>query len=259
MQLNSQRRLGLFLGLALGLGYSLSSNLINRFFLPNIPLFVPWPGTFGLILLTTLMFGVLGLIAAWTEESLPGIIASAVIGSAISAIWIVLNETSNRTGALIALFLVFLPRVFFYLPFSWLIRWLISRLEGSTYRNVPPARRLLSVLMSFLLSVLAGTFSLYPKEVRQSLLKMDELVQLGIQASSRDELPKSLQSVEGLLANAQGPYSFTIGQDPDVLPVQRPVVEYGELEPFIIIRFENEFRFGCVFSPPYVVPACIDY
>jgi hypothetical protein len=259
MQLNSQRRLGLFLGLALGLGYSLSSNLINKFFLPDIPLFVPWPGTFGLILLTTLMFGTLGLIAAWTEDSLPGIIASALVGSVVSAIWIILNETSNRTGAFIALFLVFLPRVFFYLPFSWLIRWLISRLEVSAYRNVPPARRLFTVLMAFLLAVLAGTFSRYSEEVRQSLVKMDELVQLGMQAATRDELPKPLQSVEGFVSNANGEYNFTLGADPDALPVQRPVVEFGAIEPFIIIRFENGFRFGCVFSPPYVIPACIDY
>lgn len=259
MELIAQRRLGLILGLSLGLGYSLSSNLVNKIFLPDIPLFVPWPGTVGLIILTTAMFGVLGLIAAWTEESLPGIITAALVGSLVSSIWIILNETSNRTGALIALFLVFLPRVFFYLPFSWLVRWLNSRLETSTYRNAPPARKMFSALMAFLLAVFAGTFSLYPDEVRQSLVRMDDLVQSGMQASSRDELPKSLQSVEGFIANANGPYQFTIGSDPDVLPVQRPVVNYGELEPFIIIRFENAFRFGCVFSPPYVVPACIDF
>ena len=259
MQLNSQRRLGLILGLVLGLGFSLSSNLINQFFLPDLPLFVPWPGTVGVIILTTLMFGLLGLIAAWPEESLPGIIAAALVGSLVSSIWIIVNQSSNRTGALIALFFVFMPRVFFYVPFSWLIRWLISRLEDSAYKKVAPARRLFTVVVAFLLAVLAGTFSRYPQEARQSLVRMEDLLQEGMQASSRDELPRPLQSVEGFVANADGPYTYTIGSDPDVLPVQRPIVEYGELEPFIIVRFANGFRFGCVFSPPYVVPACIDY
>ena len=259
MQLNSQRRLGLVLGLVLGLGFSLSSNLINQFFLPDLPLFVPWPGAVGLVIITTLMFGLLGLIAAWPEESLPGIIAAAVVGSLLSSIWIIVNESANRTGALIALFFVFLPRVFFYLPFSWLIRWLISRLEVSAYKQVAPARRLFTVVIAFLVAVLAGTFSRYPQEVRQSLVRMEDLLQEGMQASSRDELPRPLQSVEGFVANADGPYTYTLGSDPDVLPVLRPVVEYGELEPFIIVRFANGFRFGCVFSPPYIVPACIDY
>ncbi len=259
MELIAQRRMGLILGLALGLGYSLSSNLINKINLPNIPLTVPWPGTVGLIIIGILMFGALGLIAAWTEESLPGVLASALVGSVLSAIWILLNETSNRSGAFIVLFLVFLPRIFFYLPFSGLVRWLISNFEVSAYRNVPPARRWLPVLISFLLAVVAGMFSLYPEEVRQSLIKMDELIQLGMQASTRNELPKSLRSVEGFVSNANGEYTFAIGSNPDLLPVQRPIVEYGESEPFIIINFENGFRFGCVFSPPYVVPACIDF
>lgn len=259
MQLNSQRRLGLILGLVIGLGFSLSSNLINQFFLPDLPLFVPWPGTVGLVIVSTLMFGLLGLIAAWPEEALPGIIASALAGSFVSSIWIILNESFDRTGVLIALFLVFLPRVFFYLPFSWLIRWLISRLENSAYRKVAPARRGFSIVVAFLLAMIAGTFSRYPQEVRQSLVRMEELLQEGMQASSRDELPRPLQSVEGFVTNAEGPYTYTIGSDPDVLPVQRPIVQYGELEPFIIVRFDNGFRLGCVFSPPYVVPACIDY
>ena len=259
MQLNSQRRLGLILGLVLGLGFSLSSNLINQFFLPNIPLFIPWPGTAGIIIVSTVMFGLLGLIAAWPDEALPGIIASALVGSFVSAVWIIANESGNRTGALIALFFVFLPRVFFYLPFSWLIRWLISRFEVTAYKQIAPARRWFTVVMALVLAVLAGTFSRYPQEVRQSLFRMEDLLQESMQASSRDELPRPLQSVEGFVANAEGPYTYTIGSDPDALPVQRPIVDYGELEPFVIIRFENGFRFGCVFSPPYVVPACIDY
>ena len=259
MELIAQRRMGLILGLALGLGYSLSSNLINKINLPNIPLSVPWPGTVGLIVASTLMFGALGLIAAWTEESLPGVLAASLVGSVLSSIWILLNESANRTGTFIVLFLVFLPRIFFYLPFSGLVRWLISKFEVSAYRNVPPARRWFPALISFLLAVFAGTFSLYPKEVRQSLIKMNELVQLGMQASAREELPKSLQAVEGFIQNADGEYTFAIGSNPDVLPVQRPIVEFGEVEPFIITNFENGFRFGCVFSPPYIVPACVDF
>jgi hypothetical protein len=85
------------------------------------------------------------------------------------------------------------------------------------------------------------------------------LLQQGMQASSFDELPDPLKKVQGFTTGAKGEYTYVIGRDPDVLPVQRPIVEYGELEPFIIIQFENGFRFGCVFSPPYIVPACIDF
>jgi len=261
MDYNSQRRrTSLFIGLALGIGYSLTSNLINRLTLPGIPLYTPPPGTIGLIVVTALMFGVLGLLAAWTEEALPGVLLSGLAGSFISAIWIFFTET-NKVAALTLLVVVFLPRMFFYLPFGGLVRWLINKIDQPTSKPIAPVRRLTPVFLAFLFMVFVGSFARLPEETRTSLIKMEELLQQGMQsqATTRTELPKPLQPVAGFIQQANGEYSYLIGPDPDVLPVQRPMVEYGEEEPFIIIKFENGFRFGCVFSPPYVQPNCIDF
>ena len=253
-----RRRTGLILGLVLGTGYSLTSNLINRLALPRIPLYAPPPGELSLIVITALMFAALGLLAAWPDEALPGALFSGLAGSFISSIWIFLNET-NKTATLAILVLVFLPRMFFYLPFGALVRWLILKIDQPSLQVVAPVRRLIPLFIAFAFMVFLGTFTRFPKETRTSLVKMNELMKTGMQATARADLPKPLQRVEGFVQNADGGYSFSIGSDPDVLPVQRPIVEYGELEPFIIIRFENGFRFGCVFSPPYVQPACSDF
>lgn len=260
MTLASQRRAGLILGIMLGLGFSVSSNLINSLILPEIPFSTPWPGTFWLIALSTAMFGALGLLAAWTEDSLPGVILSALFGTLASSIWILATDSSNRTGTFVLLFFVFLPRVFFYVPFSILVRWLISKLYYRPYgKEIAPVRRLVPILLSFGVVLLIGTFTRVTEEEQKSLLKMQELIQAGQAVTARDELPVALQDVNGFIENGNGEYTFSLGTNPDVLPVQRPFVEYGEVEPFIIIRFENGFRFGCVFSPPYVVPNCIDF
>jgi hypothetical protein len=261
MDYNShRRRIGLTIGLALGIGYSLTSNLINRLALPGIPLNTPPPGTLGLIVITTLMFGLLGLIAAWTDESLPGVLLSGLIGSIISSIWILVNE-SNKFAAVTLLVVIFMPRMFFYMPFGALVRWLIYKIDQPTSRPVAPVRKLIPVFLAVLFMVFAGSFALLPRETRGSLITMDALLKSGMEskATSSDQLPKPLQPVLGFIQKARGEYSYTIGSDPDALPVQRPIVEYGELEPFIIIKFENGFRFGCVFSPPYIQPACIDF
>lgn len=256
-----RRRAGLALGLVLGFGYSLSANLINRLMLPDIPLFVPPPGTVGLFIITVLMFGLLGLIAAWSDESLPSVLVSGLAGTFISSVWIMFCGTVDRGGTFALLVLLFLPRMFFYLPFGALVRWLISRLDKPTPKPVAPVRRLTPVLLSFAVMILLGLFEMHPKETRDSLVRMNELILEGMQsqATNRSELPKPLQPVNGFIQRANGGYRFTIGADPDVLPVQRPVVEYGKPEPLIIVRFENGFRFGCVFSPPYINPACIDF
>lgn len=255
----SRRQLGLILGLVLGSGFSITSNLINKWALPDLNLFAPWPGRFVLIILSIAMFGLLGAIAAWPEESLPGVILTGITGSLITSLWIAITETANQTGTFVVLFIVFLPRMFFYAPFGILIRWLIGKLEYRAYKPVAPARRLLPVIVSFVVSTLFGFGLLLPEETRLSLGRMEDLLEKGMAVNSFYDLPEPLKDVGGFLQNARGEYTYEIGRNPDVLPVQRPFVEYGELEPFLIVRFENGFRFGCVFSPPYVVPACIDF
>src|SRR5574339_744770 len=109
----SRRQAGLILGLVLGAGFSVTSNLINKWTHPDISLFVQWPGTFPIIVVSVIMFGLLGMIAAWPEEPLPGVILTGLAGSLITSLWIAVTETANRTGTFIVLFIVFLPRVFF--------------------------------------------------------------------------------------------------------------------------------------------------
>lgn len=259
METSARRRLGFVLGFVIGLAYAIVSNLINPIYMPGIPLYVPPPGTLGLIVLTALLYGVLGLIAAWTDESIPGVILSVFVGSVVTSIWTIANEPSNRGVTLVLMFLVFLPRMFFYLPLSLGVRWILSKYEPSPYRVAAPVWKVFPVVIVVLIAMVSGLFSLENREARQSLIRMNELVQVGMQAGSRDELPEPLQPIQGFVSRAEGDYTFYIGPDPDVLPVQRPMVEPGTIEPFIIVEFDNGFRFGCVFSPPYEDPACIDY
>jgi hypothetical protein len=253
-----RRRTGLLIGLALGASYSLTANLINRLALPGIPLYAPPPGLLGLIVVTALMFGLLGLIATWPDESLPGVLLSGLIGSIISSIWILVNET-NKFAAVTLLVVIFMPRMFFYMPFGALVRWLIHKIDQPTPRPVAPVRKLVPVFLAFIFLAYLGSFALLPKETRASLVRMDALLQTGMKSQATSELPEPLQPVLGFIQRSNGSYSYSIGSNPDALPVQRPFVEYGEVEPFIIIKFENGFRFGCVFSPPYIQPACIDF
>ena len=255
-----RRRTGLIIGLFLGTGYALTSNLINRLVLPGIPLYTPPPGVAGLIVVTILMFGVLGSIATWTDEALPGVLLSGFIGSLISSAWNLATET-DKFAALTLVVVIFMPRVFFYLPFGGTVRWLTHTLTQPTPKSTAPLRKLIPTFLVFIFMVVAGMFAILPKETRSALVRMDVLLQTGInsRATSRSQLPKSFQSVNGFIRNAKGDYRYTIGSNPDVLPVQRPFVGYGVPEPFIIVRFENGFRFGCVFSPPYIEPACADF
>lgn len=261
MQINAQRRIGLMIGLILGIGYSVTSNFINLWVMPGIPLQEPQPSRFWLVIVSATFFGLLGLLAAWTDENIPSIILSAMVGTLASTIWTLVFDSGSRVGAsILILFFIFLPRVFFYLPFSWLVRWLTDKFKHHAYgARVPLIKKVMPVIIFFLAIVFIGSTARVSEAEQKSLTRMKELIETGMLASSRIELPDALQDVSGFVQRAEGEYSFSLGADPDVLPVQRPFVEYGEEEPFIIVHFKNGFRFGCVFSPPYIMPACIDY
>jgi len=261
MKIAVQRRVGFILGVTLGFGFSAAANLINKWLMPEIPFEAAWPGAFWLTFFSVGMFGLLGVLAAWTEENIPGILLSALVGTLVSSIWILISDTSNRTGTLmVILFFVFLPRMFFYLPFSWLIRTLVDKvLYKAPDRKTAPVKKLILVFVAFLIAVVIGTSTRVSESEQKSLTRMKEIIEEGLLASSYSELPEYLQDVNGFVEKAEGEYSFSLGANPDVLAVQRPFVDYGAEEPFIIVKFNNGFRFGCVFSPPYVVPACIDF
>lgn len=252
----TRRRLGFIYGLILGLAYSLVASFINQWALPGLPLYAPWPGAPGLVVLGALMFAALGLAAAWSEEPIPGVIASAACGSLLSSIWAWQTQPGQKALALILLFYLFLPRVVFYLPFGAAVRWLISRSERALTAATPLYQRAAPALLMVLLAAGLGTFSLHGEEVRTALRVTDDMVQKGVKASTLADVPGPLKGLDDFINRANGEYTLAVSLDTDILPVQRPVAAYGVTESLIIVRFENGYMFGCVFTPPSSVPVC---
>jgi hypothetical protein len=263
MNLKSRRILGTILGSAMGLAYSLVAQNINGLSLRGIPLYEPQPGKINTILITILIGGLMGLIAAWPEDALPGILLSAVAGVTATALFnIFLTEQGSLqiAGALIVLFMTFLPRAVVFLPLAALIRWVISEWSRELQdANFSITRMALSLLLAVVLAGATGALSLYPRSGRQVLEKTYSLIQQGKQAASLEQLPEELKPVDGFIQNSSGIYNLRLSTDPDQLPITRPEVDYNETEYAVIVIFENGFRFGCVFTPPAQSATCRAY
>jgi hypothetical protein len=113
-----------------------------------------------------------------------------------------------------------------------------------------------SALLLLVVTAGAGVFYLYPKEARQALMSMNQLVQAALPATRLEDLPEPLRPVERLLQNAQGAYVLEWSDNPDLLPVKRPVADYGAQESLIIAYFKNGYVFGCAYTPPHTDPSC---
>ncbi len=256
MRAGFRRQLGLYIGLLMGLAYALFSNLINRFALPGIPIYTPLPGITVLIVTSSLMTAVLGLIIAWWDESVPGIVISMLVGALLSSVWSWWEANANPT-ILTLLFLVFLPRCFFYLPLGLTVSWSISRWKRSmvTLKGTYFIR-FSGPLICITLAAFMGFFSLYPKEVRIALETTNQMIQQGMQVSTREKLPQPLQSLWGFMQYGRGEYTLEPSQNPDQFPLPRGATSFDVIESLIIVRYSNGYRFGCVLTPPKYFPVC---
>ena len=263
MNEKSRRLIGLVLGLLMGLAFGLVQELINPLFLPGIPLYNPGPGPAGSVLISCLGGGLLGLLAAWPEDAIPGVILSSLVGALGTTLLNLLGREGGldfAVGLFVLLVITFLPRAMLFVPTAALIRWGLH-VWSEEFQSVSFSIRKLALTGAtiVLLAGAAGAFSLYTRAGRDALKTTNELIKAGMQAASADSLPEPLRSVDGFYQEAQGAFSLELSDNPDLLPVQRPIATFGVQEYAVFVRFENGYRFGCAYTPPYPDPACQIY
>jgi fluoride ion exporter CrcB/FEX len=251
---------GFWVGLTFGLPLTIISQYINLWILPQVPFFDPPLGRITVVVLGSLGMGLFGMIVAWDEESLWGLIGAGLFGVAMTSVSAYLNSgITDLLRSFIVFVFTFLPRLIIYLPLGLLFRWVINHQEYIHARSKGWMRR--SVMIWTVLvgvAVLGGLYSIQPEESRISLAKAEELLQEGMAIEDRMSLPRELIPVEGFVEYAEGPYTLELSREVDSLPVTRPRVEVGVIESLVIYRFENGFQFGCVFTPPSYVANCVD-
>jgi hypothetical protein len=258
-----RRILGALLGLVVALVYGLVTETINRFALPGLPLYEPSPGIFATVLLYGLGGGLVGLLVAWFDESVSGVVGGALGGALLTSLAAIYaaQQSSHAGGAAFALqFITFLPRAVLFLPVTAVIAWGIGQWKQELVSEDFSVLRLaLPLLLLPALALGLGSFSLYGKEARQSLLTTQDLIRTGQQAGSRGELPEPLLHVEGFLENARGPYTLRLTENADELPVQRAAAAANVQEYAVFVVFENGYHFGCAYTHPKMAPFCGAY
>ncbi len=256
-----RRIYGFIIGLTFGLPYAIISELINTWMLPGVPLFELPLGRAATVILTTLFMVILGIIIAWDEESFWGLLGGSVFVVVLSSVQAYINSGVSEGVTSFFLFLfTFLPRLIIYLPLGFFFRWVLGNFDrqGSVSRG-RKGSPFFSLLLLVALAVIGGRFSILAPEARQALQDGNALVLEGMSAvENGTDLPEPLIVVDGFSRFARGPYTLEWSSDVDSLPVTRPMVEFGVTESLIIFRFENDYQFGCAYTPPGRVPKCIN-
>jgi hypothetical protein len=263
MSEKSRRTLGVAFGAGMGLLYALVAQTINPIFLLGIPLYPASSEKLTIIFLSTLLGGVLGLVAGWPEDAVPGVILSAITGIVLTTLYSIYGPGEVNPPALptfIVFVFTFLPRALLFVPFAILVRWLLAKWSSELESTNYSARKMLLFLAAVLaIAGLAGLLSLYPQGGRTALRSMNSIIQTGLSAGGTGSLPQELQSVAGFLQEAQGAYTLRLSDNADILNVPVPTTSYTEDQYVILAQFDSGFRFGCVFYSSAARAVCSAY
>jgi len=263
MSEKSRRTLGAVFGAAMGLVYALVAQYINTLLLPGIPVYQPPPGRYTIMLLTVVLGGLLGLIAAWPEDAIPGVLYSSLAGIGVTSIYsMLLSEGGSDQvfGMLLVFIFTFLPRALLFVPMSAMIRWAVGVWQVELQTVTFSIRKLaLSLGLVLLLSGMVGLFSLYPRQGRDALRTTNALIQQAQESTSADILPEEIKGVYGFSQAGVGSYTLRLSDDPDRLPITRPITDYNEAVYAVLVRFENGYRFACVYVRSDIPPTCRVY
>lgn len=254
-----RRIAGAAIGAGLGLVYGLVSQGINSVVIPGIPFYQP---PFGLVtdaVLCLVAGALLGLVSAWPQESVLGIVAAGVVGAlVISAVAVMDARPDWKSSTGVILIALLLPMSALVAVIVASLRWAANKQEDSYRVGHLTASAVLAPLI--LLAVAGGLAAtvLYPPIARPMLVRTNAMVQDGLAASNAPALPPPLQgeAMGGFLDHARGAYTLEWSQQFDRYGmIMRPGADLRE-QGVVVVRFESGWAFACLFATPQDEPVC---
>lgn len=260
---HARKNLGSILGMLLGLIYALVALNINHLLLSKIPLYIPFPGRVATILLIGFCGIVVGRLAVWSTNVIRSLIISAATGAVLSTLisfYLIAGNAHNLADFWRIIFYYLLHRGLIIFGIGWLIWQVIKIWERelqtinfSLYKMIVPILGLMIVVLPF------GLLSIYPISGQLALEKTNELIESGLSVGDYTQLPAVLLPVDGFIERSKGKYTMQLSNNPNAMSVQLPLLSEDNRGYTVLVRFENGFRFGCVYLTSNPEPACAEY
>lgn len=263
----NRRSMGALLGGTLGFTYSIFTQTVNYFVVPDLPLYSDGNLLFR-ILFGTLTGAFLGFLVNAFENGLVGTVVGSLLGTtAVVFGGLSRASSSSETIALVALTLVytFIPITVLFLPLTALLRWAAGYYhhEGVvTIRGMFSRWRNMRVILGLIaLGILFGSLVIIPKEGRMMLALMDEYVR-NAQATGAENVPSIFRSVVEVAQGASSSYTLEWTDDlskyPFSLGSEDSPTQVTELLNIVFVRFESGEEIACVFRRTGTLFTCTE-
>lgn len=238
----------------------LTTNLINKLFMPGIPLFNP-EASLASVLAYVAAGAIIGLVAVWPDSAWVGTILAGMVGGVLmyAQTWVrALSNPSTSLGSVVWSFYTLLPMMVFFMPLGWLVRTAFFSFLGPAY-NPLYKRDLRKPILAVILAFALGAASLYPADVRTSFSRMKALVDLGLQAPSHAEVPAAFEHATDFPEETLGKYTLQYTGEIDLFQWHLPAAADSTNSYLIVARFENDYAVACVYGDNISTTICSNF
>lgn len=264
-----RRQFGLVLGMVTGFAAGLVFQGINHLLMPGTPLYQPPFGALINTLLCMAAGGLLGLLTAWPDVSVKGILLGSFLATLIIlAVTLVTGQTDSTAISQKSFVLMFIlvPLMGLMAPVLVFFRWIVSREEMSVIEakagfQTSHISRLIMPILLILLAGLLGLTGVQPKMARAVLPTMHTLIQSGQMAQRIEMLPEPLKSqdVMKFLEQGRGKYELEWQKDEqNQYLIKRPLAPLDQ-QSIVIAHYENGYVLICRFPGETGPPNCKDF
>ena len=254
----SRRAAGIVLGAGLGLIYALVGGMVSRLVMPGLPLYQPPFGFLGNVLLAMLWGAAVGLICAWPENTIAGVLVAALVSIAPAVVRGLGSVPEDRARLGLAALVLGIPAALFMVPATAVLRATVNHLASFGGSRLSWQERWRRPLLLGLFMAVIALFSLPPAPARATLKHMQATLQTGLAAKSTADLPQELRTVRSgdFLTQADDRYTLEWTEvDLDRFIELRPANNYNE-HSAVLVRFDNGHTLVCLYPTPQSRPNC---
>lgn len=242
-------KIGMVIGLGMGLIYALTSQLINRIVLYDVPFFIKFDAPLISILIITGLGVVWGGITSLPEKLVNGILLGTLVGAVSFTLVTFLFDEKNYdfVPGLARFIVIFLPAVLVFSGLSYMFRWSEGRLMLEYFnQDRLTSQRFIPLLSALFITSIIGVFNLKSIDIRKDLRLVDSYLEKAKTIQRINELPETFQNITGFMRHAQIAYTLEPSTDIDLFTGEAPQGTSEASKGIVIVRFDDGFRLTCL-------------
>lgn len=251
----------MILGAVVGLIFGGVSQGVNPLLLPEIPLYQPPLDMAGNIALLTVLGAVLGLICAWTDSSIPGVLMSAALAAGLL---LIANTFTNQLSSMMAAanaivsLLLWLPFTAIAAAGTGLMRIAVNNLTDYRSESILHLRRWGMLVIVLAAAAGLGYSLVLSPPARTVLTRTHVLLQQGLTVENAADLPAPLagSGMNDFTSSASPVYTLK-WEEKNLIryAIPRPAgPEY--LMSVVEVRFDSGWNLACLYPSSEGEPRC---